>query len=422
MALEQEAGGAHDHDASHRGRDEDDGSWRLLMMAAVVAGVDGRVVLGCWVFGVSVPAPARLRLLQTRLYGDGSGRGHDGSTAVVKDPTVMMAPAGSRQILAPLSSEVVTLSLRGAPPPFRGDVSTPMSSARRALLTMTVGAAYLGGSRAFSPVIRRAAAATATATTTTAPRTAAPLVVARAVSTGDMPTTEEGWMTQLSPNQFAVLRQKATEPGGYSEMTPGALEHDLKQKYGTKNPEDGVFDCAGCGTPLYTATSKFDSGCGWPAFYEGFGPSGKCRMRMASAWRSFAAIAVGTSVMSSRTRASSTPTDERHCVNGISQIYSGGVSAETALKFSKHTKQNARPERDPFRFSEIGVRPGDGARATSLKPKQRATATRPPSDFPKLSAPGRRRARPLSLSLSLLGLYSDDRRSYADEEREREEI
>ena len=30
-----------------------------------------------------------------------------------------------------------------------------------------------------------------------------------------------------------------------------------------------TFDCVACGTPLYTAKSKFDSGCGWPAFYEG---------------------------------------------------------------------------------------------------------------------------------------------------------
>ena len=32
----------------------------------------------------------------------------------------------------------------------------------------------------------------------------------------------------------------------------------------------GVFDCAACGTPLYTTSSKFDSGCGWPAFAEGY--------------------------------------------------------------------------------------------------------------------------------------------------------
>ena len=84
-----------------------------------------------------------------------------------------------------------------------------------------------------------------------------------------MPTDDAGWMTELSPNQFAVLRQKATEPPGYSEGTEGELEHDLKRDYGTKYPDVGVYECAGCGEPLYFARTKFNSGCGWPAFYDG---------------------------------------------------------------------------------------------------------------------------------------------------------
>mmetsp|Transcript_62842 Transcript_62842/g.141894 ORF Transcript_62842/g.141894 Transcript_62842/m.141894 type:complete len:116 (+) Transcript_62842:69-416(+) len=77
---------------------------------------------------------------------------------------------------------------------------------------------------------------------------------------GSMPTDEQGWMTQLSPDQFAVLRKQSTEPSGYSERTPGQLEYELKENQGTKYPKEGTFECAGCGTPLYSAISKFDSG------------------------------------------------------------------------------------------------------------------------------------------------------------------
>ena len=85
----------------------------------------------------------------------------------------------------------------------------------------------------------------------------------------ELPKTEEGWRTVLNPEQFRVLRQKSTEPSGFSERTPGQLEFELKKTAGTKYPKEGTFDCVACGSPLYTAQSKFDSGCGWPAFYEG---------------------------------------------------------------------------------------------------------------------------------------------------------
>ncbi|XVF45772.1 hypothetical protein PTKIN_Ptkin02bG0233100 [Pterospermum kingtungense] len=80
------------------------------------------------------------------------------------------------------------------------------------------------------------------------------IVVAMAAS-GSFQKSEEEWRAILSPEQFRILRQKGTE-------YPGTGEYD-------KFFGEGIYECAGCGTPLYRSTTKFNSGCGWPAFYEG---------------------------------------------------------------------------------------------------------------------------------------------------------
>lgn len=66
--------------------------------------------------------------------------------------------------------------------------------------------------------------------------------------------TEQEWREVLTPEQFKVLRKHGTERAGTSPLN--------------KNDEDGTYLCAGCGQPLFTSETKFDSGTGWPSFYK----------------------------------------------------------------------------------------------------------------------------------------------------------
>jgi peptide-methionine (R)-S-oxide reductase len=66
--------------------------------------------------------------------------------------------------------------------------------------------------------------------------------------------TDQEWRQQLSPQEFQVTRQKGTE-----QAFTGAY-------WNTK--EDGVYRCVCCGQPVFDAKTKFDSGTGWPSFWE----------------------------------------------------------------------------------------------------------------------------------------------------------
>ena len=66
--------------------------------------------------------------------------------------------------------------------------------------------------------------------------------------------TEQEWKAELTPEQYEILRNKGTE-----RAFTGELLH---------NKDTGIYSCAACNNPLFKSDTKYDSGSGWPSFWE----------------------------------------------------------------------------------------------------------------------------------------------------------
>lgn len=75
----------------------------------------------------------------------------------------------------------------------------------------------------------------------------------------EMPQTESEWRAKLAPEQYQILREAGTE-------------RPFSGKYNDTKTQ-GSYKCAGCGTELFSSDAKFESGSGWPSFYEALDPA-----------------------------------------------------------------------------------------------------------------------------------------------------
>ncbi|MBL3685902.1 peptide-methionine (R)-S-oxide reductase [Leucobacter zeae] len=127
--------------------------------------------------------------------------------------------------------------------------------------------------------------------------------------------SDSEWRERLSPEEYAILRQAATERAG-----TGALLDEERA---------GLYTCRACGNELFVAGTKFDSGCGWPSFYESVRPEavelledvslGMVRTEVRCA-------ACGSHLGHVFPDGFGTPTGNRYCMNSLSLNFEPGAA------------------------------------------------------------------------------------------------
>ena len=132
--------------------------------------------------------------------------------------------------------------------------------------------------------------------------------VARAAETFEVTKTDAEWHAILSDAAFDVLRKEGTE---YPGTSPLLNEH-----------RKGVFACAGCDLPVYPSETKFDSGTGWPSFWQEIANGiGKTTDRSLGMTRTEVHCRRCGGHLGHVFDAGPAPTGLRHCLNGVALTF-----------------------------------------------------------------------------------------------------
>ena len=127
--------------------------------------------------------------------------------------------------------------------------------------------------------------------------------------------TEAEWRARLTPARYAVLREAETERA-FSNSLMGETS-----PLGTEKRK-GTYHCAGCTSPVYPSSTKFDSGTGWPSFWDALpGAIGTKEDNTLFATRTEVHCATCGGHLGHVFDDGPSPTGKRHCLNGLAMTF-----------------------------------------------------------------------------------------------------
>lgn len=130
--------------------------------------------------------------------------------------------------------------------------------------------------------------------------------------------SDSDWRERLSPEEYAILRQAATERAGTGEL----LDEE----------RDGLYRCRACGNELFVAGTKFDSGCGWPSFYESVRPGAVQLLEdntLGMTRTEVRCADCGSHLGHVFPDGFGTPTGDRYCMNSLALTFEPGADPES---------------------------------------------------------------------------------------------